>query len=119
MRNILALIGLFVVGFAAIGWYCGWYTLTIAKDPDGTLQIKTQVDTDKVIEDSSAFFHKVGAVIGQKAEKNSQPATTPGNTPGPIAPAKDTPPKDTSKSNTGFDGGWLLSPSKPVSTGKQ
>jgi hypothetical protein len=86
MRNILALIGLFVVGFAAIGWYCNWYTLKVDRTPEGTLQIKTEVHTDKVADDSSAFFEKVGQIVGEKGDKGgkkSQPAATPGNTPGP------------------------------------
>jgi hypothetical protein len=123
MRNILALIGLFVVGFAAIGWYCNWYTLKVDRGPEGTLQIQTEVHTDKVADDSSAFFEKVGQIIGEKGGKKSQPTTTPGNTPGPAAPTAPATGKDGAKPQTqlqsgGFDGGWLLSPSKPIGTGK-
>lgn len=92
MRNLLALIGLVVVGFAAVGWYCGWYKLTVTKGSEGKPEIKTTVDTDKVTEDSSAFFKRMEQLVSEKVhpeeQKNPQPAVTPGNTPGPITPVK-------------------------------
>jgi hypothetical protein len=92
MRNLLALIGLVVVGFAAVGWYCGWYKLTVTKGSEGKPEIKTTVDTDKVTEDSSAFFKRMEQLVTEKVRpedpKTSPPAVTPGNTPGPIAPVK-------------------------------
>jgi hypothetical protein len=131
MRNILALIGLFVVGFGAIGWYCNWYTLKVDRTPEGTLQIKTEVHTDKVADDSGAFFEKLGQIAGEKGDRpgrKSQPATTPGNTPGPVGPVAPAAPlgpvvpatnKDGLKLQSGgFDGVWLLSPTRPVGTGK-
>ena len=87
MRNLLALVGLLVVGFAIVGWYCGWYTVTVNREPDGNLQIKTQVNTDKVSSDSSAFFEKVGQLVGERGEKGQQ--TQPPKTPAPSTPAKD------------------------------
>jgi hypothetical protein len=101
MRNLLALLGLLVVGFAAVGWYCGWYKLSINREPDGNLQIKTNVNTDKVVDDTSGFFRKLGELAEQRGEK-TQPVTPPAKT--PAAPSK----------GDGFDGGWLLSPSKPA-----
>lgn len=98
MRNLLALLGLLVVGFAVVGWYCGWYTVSVSRESDGNLQIKTKVDTQRVTTDSSAFFEKVGQLVGEKGQPASAPAKTPAAT-----PAKD----------DAFDGGWLLSPSKP------
>src|SRR5438046_142610 len=53
MRNLLALIGLLVVGFAGVGWYMGWYKLSFARTTDGNLEIKTDVDTKKVGQDTS------------------------------------------------------------------
>ena len=99
MRNLLALVGLLVVVFAAVGWYCGWYKISVNREPDGNLQIKTNVDTDKVVNDSSAFFEKVGQLVGERGEKSPQP---PAKTPAP------------STKGDNFDGGWLLSPSKPA-----
>jgi hypothetical protein len=100
MRNLLALLGLLVVVFAAVGWYCGWYKININREADGKLQINTNVNTEKVVDDSTAFFHKVGELVGDRGEKSGQPApaTTPAN----------------STKGDNFDGGWLLSPSKPA-----
>jgi hypothetical protein len=106
MRNLLALIGLLVVGFAGIGWYCGWYKLSVSKGTEGKPEIKTTVDTDKVADDSAAFFKRMGQLVGEKVRqsdpKGGQPATTPGATPGPVAPATG----DSAK------GGWFLGPQK-------
>ncbi len=113
MRNLLALVGLVVVGFGAVGWYCGWYKLNVGKDTDGTLQIKTEVDTKRVTEDSSTFFQRVGKVLG---ERNSQPASSLGTTPGPIAT-----PETTSQESGNFRGGWILGSGRttPISTGNR
>lgn len=105
MRNLLALVGLLVVGFAGIGWYCGWYKLSVGKGQNGNLQIETEVQTTKVVEDSSSFFQKVGKMAGEQIQKNGQPTSTPGGTPGPGA----TPTTD----KDAFKGGWLLTPEKP------
>jgi hypothetical protein len=91
MRNIFALIGLLVVGLCGVGWYMGWYKVNFTKNTDGSLQIKTDVDTQKMTGDSSAFFQKVGQIVNEKIEQNGQngtqpPATTPANTPGNTTP---------------------------------
>ena len=109
MRNLLALIGLLVVGFAIVGWYCGWYTISINREPDGNLQIKTQVNTGKVSTDSSAFFEKVGQLVGERGEK-SQPKQPAPEQPTP----QTTPTTGTPTKHNSFEGGWLLSPSKPA-----
>jgi len=106
MRNLLALIGLLVVGFAAVGWYCGWYKLNVGKGTDGNLQIETEVKTKKVVEDSSSFFEKLTKIAtDQMDKKGQQPTSTPVGIPGPgTAP--------TAKEKDTFQGGWLLSPEK-------
>jgi hypothetical protein len=110
MRNLLALIGLLVVGFGGIGWYCGWYKLSVSKGTEGKPEIKTTVDTDKVADDSAAFFKRVTQAIRDKADQSAQdakgapPAGTPGSTPGPVAPVKD----------TSSQGGWLFGPANPA-----
>ncbi|MFO0822939.1 MAG: hypothetical protein U0792_07445 [Gemmataceae bacterium] len=104
MRNMLALVGLLVVGFGVIGWYCGWYKLHVSKNQQGNFEIETEVQTKKVLEDSSTFFQKVGKMASDQAGKDGQPSGTPAGTPGPgSTPTKD---KDS------FQGGWLLTPEK-------
>jgi hypothetical protein len=102
MRNLLALIGLVVVGFVVVGWYCGWYKLTISKGTDGKPEIKTILDTEKVSDDTSSFFRKVGQLIEEKTPtgadgKATPPAGSPGNTPGP----------GTSRQEGTTPGGWF------------
>jgi hypothetical protein len=96
MRNLLALIGLAVVALAAIGWYCEWYKLSVTRTKDGQPEIKTTVNTDKVADDSSAFFKRMEQLVSEKVRSGKEvpePSTTPGNIPGPIAPVKgQTPP---------------------------
>lgn len=91
VRNLLALIGLLVVGGAVLGWYMGWYTLSFNKSDDGTLQIKTDVDTKKVTDDTSNAFKNIATVVNNQAEKGADgktPNTTPGTTPGPVNPSQ-------------------------------
>jgi hypothetical protein len=91
MRNLLALIGLAVVALAAIGWYCEWYKLTVARTKDGQPEIKTTVNTEKVADDSSSFFKRVEQLVTEKVrsgEQKPEPAGTPSNISGPIAPVK-------------------------------
>lgn len=89
MRNILALIGLAVVGFGGAGWYLGWYKVSFDRTADGKLQIKTDVDTGRVIKDAGEGAKQVGAFLsdnleqaGKDAKAGQQP--TPGTTPGPV-----------------------------------
>jgi hypothetical protein len=111
MRNLLALIGLAVVVFGLVGWYCGWYRVSFARKPDGNLEIKTDVDTRKAADDSAAFFEKVGKVIGERGEKAGPPASTPGATPGPVVPAGGGKPD-------AFEDGWPFPAPNPKAGGR-
>ena len=90
MRNLLALVGLAVIGFGGIGWYMGWYQLSYTRTPEGNLQINTTVDTNKAGVDTSDALKNVGAVIGKQVNKaghdaqTAAPTTAPGGTPGPV-----------------------------------
>jgi len=59
MRNLLALAGLLLVGFAVIGWYQGWYTLQRKEGQS----ISIDVNTKKVQDDVNATKKKVGEVL--------------------------------------------------------
>ncbi len=93
MRNLFALIGVLVVGLGAGGWYLGWYKMNVSKNPEGNLQIQTDVDTKKLSGDSSEFFQKVGQIVSDKVQQETSksgttpPTTTPANTPGSTPPA--------------------------------
>lgn len=96
MKNLLALIGALVVGFAIGGWYLGWYQLGVTKTSDGNLHVETNVNTKKLADDSSEALKKAGAFVGDHLEKTATDAKTgttptPGTTPGPqdqAAPTK-------------------------------
>lgn len=89
MRNMLALVGALVVGFAGVGWYLGWYKLQVTKSSDGTLQVTTNVDTTRVVHDAGEGVRRVGEVVGTQLEQAKQQAaavpTPPAVTPGPKA----------------------------------
>ncbi|MCS7022772.1 MAG: hypothetical protein NZ703_14345 [Gemmataceae bacterium] len=86
MRNLFALIGFAVVAFAVIGWYSGWYQLTLSKGEGGKAEIKTVVDTRKVTEDSTAFFQKVAQIISNQANVSSSDGETNAGNARPTVP---------------------------------
>src|SRR5215211_7500875 len=86
MRNVLALIGLLVIGFGGLGWYLGWYKLSYSRTPDGHLQVTTDVDTKKVGADSQEFIKNASTVVEKAAQDAKTPAGAPGSTPGPVVP---------------------------------
>lgn len=85
MRNLLALIGAVVVGFAVVGWYLGWYQLGVTKSDDGNLRVETNLNTKKVVDDSGTAIKKAGELVGNQLDKTSKDGQqpTPGATPGP------------------------------------
>ncbi len=97
MRNLLALVGLAVIGFGGVGWYMGWYKLSYSRTPDGHLQINTTVNTPKVGTDASELLKNAGTVINNQVDKAGQdaktgaPNTAPGGTPGPVVPPQVSP----------------------------
>jgi hypothetical protein len=111
MRNLLALVGALVIGFVGVGWYMGWYKLSVSKRPDGNIRIETDVDGKKVIQDVGDGAKHLGQLAGDQVDKAAQDAKAgqPANTPGPITtPQGGTPEKA---------GGWLplFAPSKEPS----
>lgn len=92
MRNVLALIGLLVIGFGGLGWYLGWYKLSYSRTPDGHLQVTTDVDTKKVGADSQEFIKNASTAVEKAAQDAKTPAGAPGSTPGPVVPGTTTPP---------------------------
>ena len=71
MRNLLALVGLVVVGFAGIGWYNGWYTIGSEPTSDGHRRINVDVNTKEIGEDLSKVKAKVGDLITTNENKGT------------------------------------------------
>jgi hypothetical protein len=85
VRNLLALVGLVVVGFLGTGWYCNWYTLRVQTGTDGKLNLSADVDQKKIGSDVGVFTQKAGQFI-QNATTDTPP------TAGTKEPAPKTPP---------------------------
>src|SRR5262245_47443537 len=89
MRNLLALIGALVVVGGGVGWYMGWYKLSFTRESDGNLQIKTDVDTNKVNKDVTEGVKNLSSAVEAQTNKaandtkTAPPNGTPGATPGP------------------------------------
>jgi hypothetical protein len=83
VKNLLALIGLVVVGFAIAGWYLGWYNIGTEKDAQGNTHVDVKVDAAKVKHDLSEGRDKVENVIEQKTANVLQP---PAPAPAPVRP---------------------------------
>jgi hypothetical protein len=68
MRNLLALVGAAVVGFAGLGWYLGWYH--IGTDSG---KVEVEINAKKVISDVKAGEKKAADFVN----KSGPPAPTP------------------------------------------
>lgn len=80
MRNILALIGLVIVVFIAIGYVRGWYSFTVSSGTDGKTHIAVDVDKKKIREDGSSAADKAGEFVDNlrtKAPGSAAPASLP------------------------------------------
>ena len=80
-RNLLAVIGLLVVVVGGVGWYMGWYKLSFTRGTDGNLEIKTDVDTNKVSSDTSNAFKNISAAVNNVEKKAQDAQTTPATSP--------------------------------------
>lgn len=106
MKNLLALVGLLVVGFGGVGWYMNWYSLKVDRGTAGELQVQTKVNTKQVADDTGNWLQQAGKFLDAKVQKASDDAkvATPGapvTTPGPVT-TPTTPPAN--------QGTWLLPP---------
>ena len=75
MRNLLALVGLVVVGFAGAGWYFGWYKPSVdMKDPNHP-QFNVEIESNKIRQDLQKGVKSVGGAVQQevKGVLTSQP----------------------------------------------
>ena len=74
MRNVLALIGLLVIGVGGLGWYLGWYKIQSTPTPDGHRQIQIDLNTNKITEDVNK-----GKVVVRDYLNTDTPNTNPQN----------------------------------------
>lgn len=63
MKNLLALIGLVVVGGAGLGWHLGWYQIGSEPGESGHRKIEVDVNTQKVAEDLKKGRETVGTIV--------------------------------------------------------
>ncbi len=91
MRNLLALLGLVIVVFFAVGYFRGWYTFNMSTGTDGKTNVNIGVDRTKVGSDLQEGVQKAGETIDKlktKTDPQVQPAagTQPpaASLPGPI-----------------------------------
>jgi hypothetical protein len=72
MKNMLALIGLVVVSFLGIGWYCEWYKVGAEPASNGQRRINVDLNTKEIAEDLTKVKAKVGEFVN-----NETKGTTP------------------------------------------
>ena len=107
MRNLLALIGLLVVGFLGLGWYLDWYRVAREPGPDGTQRLQVDIDSKKIGADvqhglrrGSEILDELSKEAGKAGGKNDPPAAlhgppAPAALPGPAPPPGGPPPEQT------------------------
>jgi len=76
MRNLLALVGLALVLFVAVGWFRGWYTFQFSPGKDGRTDFNVSVDTTKMNADRRDGTSKVGDFIDGFKKGDSTPTST-------------------------------------------
>src|SRR5262245_35675386 len=59
MKNLLALVGLAVVGFATAGWFWGWYKIAKQTDAKGHPQLNIQVNPEQIQNDINKVKQQV------------------------------------------------------------
>jgi hypothetical protein len=73
IKNLLALIGLLVVGFATAGWYLGWYNINAQDDANGH-HLKIQVNSSQITEDLNKGKDKVIMILEKEKGLVTQPS---------------------------------------------
>lgn len=79
MRNMLALAALALIGFAAIGYFRGWYSIESVPGTAGGRHIEIDVNSNKITQDIKASKDKLRNLLN--SDKKNEP------TPGPYLPS--------------------------------
>jgi len=72
MRNLLALLAAGVIGFAAVGWYLGWYQVQTTAAPSGKNAVKIEIDRTKIGDDLHKGEEKLHNVLDKASQSNDQ-----------------------------------------------
>lgn len=78
MRNMLALAALALIGFAAIGYFRGWYSIESVPSASGGRHIEIDVHSPKITQDIKTGKDKLRNLLN--SDKRNEP------TPGPYLP---------------------------------
>jgi hypothetical protein len=81
MRNILALIGLVIVLFIAIGYSRGWYSFDVSPGSDGKTHIAVDLDKKKIKADGENAVDKTGEFVDGLRSKPPASAAPPATLP--------------------------------------
>ena len=76
MRNLLALVGLVVLGFVGVGYYLNWYHFSWLPGKDGKQQINVEFDTKKIGADGQKGLDQVGEFTKDKLKKETAPESS-------------------------------------------
>src|SRR5262245_21061125 len=89
MRNILALVGLAVVTFVAVGWYLDWYKVSTVPGASGHREVTIATKGPKINGDLGKGGAKRGGVLqgGDKKGEGAVQTVTPADpVPSPMPP---------------------------------
>lgn len=81
MRNMLALVALGLIGFAAIGWFRGWYSVITAPTASGGRNININVNSPKISDDISRSKTKLREFLTSEKEKQEGNSFLPDGVP--------------------------------------
>jgi hypothetical protein len=73
MRNLLALVGLAIVLFAGVGWYCGWYTFQSTPTVTGEREFRVRVNTKEIASEVKQGAEKIEKAFGQGEQRPAAP----------------------------------------------
>ena len=77
MKNLLALVGLVVVGVGGVGWYLGWYQIGSEPAPNGHRHIEVDVNAKKIADDLKKGEQKVSGILHTNDGKGTTVIPTP------------------------------------------
>jgi hypothetical protein len=71
MRNLLAFLAVLVLGFAALGFCCGWYEVESLPSAEGRSAYRIDIDRTKVTNDVKGAARWIARKLREKEEKKT------------------------------------------------